>query len=286
MSKATRRRPGSSAWLAIGLVILVPALAEAQLLPNRTIRRERPSPAVEAPFNAQVRRDYFGYYPTCWSRFPHGWACPCPNPELPNAAKSFQDIKFNQKRASLDDEAMPGPDDETPAMPDDRAPAMPGENPVPLPNQGRSPFDIETNPRPPAGQPTPPDPLTPDPTAPRPAPGTNRPAPPPGNRTVPPTGLMEMPSLPETAPTTSVQPIQFPGSMEMAPEATLTSNTPTSRPDLGPLPSAPTPASSNPAILPNGAEAEPISAMPAPAQAPKRRSLLGSLFGRGNTRNR
>ncbi len=90
MLKATWRRLGSPAWLAIGLVFLLPTLAEAQLFPNRTIRRERPPCTSETPFNAQVRRDYFGYYPTCWSRFPSGWACPCPNPELPNLAAVVQ----------------------------------------------------------------------------------------------------------------------------------------------------------------------------------------------------
>ena len=50
MLKATRRRFGSPAWLAVGLVMLLPALAEAQLFPNRTIRREKPSCATEPPF--------------------------------------------------------------------------------------------------------------------------------------------------------------------------------------------------------------------------------------------
>ncbi len=143
MLKATWRRLGSSAWLSIGLLILVPALAEAQLFPNRTIRRERPSPAAESPYNAQVRRDYFGYFPTCWSKFPDGWACPCPNPELPNRAKSFQDIPFNPTRPM--DTGGLGPDDGTGDKPNDpRMNPNPGDNPVvPLPEPGRSPFDID-----------------------------------------------------------------------------------------------------------------------------------------------
>ena len=266
MLKATWRRLGSSAWLSIGLLILVPALAEAQLFPNRTIRRERPSPAVENPFNAQIRRDYYGYFPTCWSKFPDGWACPCPNPELPNRAASFEKIKFNTTPPNVD--AGPGRDEGD-------IPGEPGMNPrtgeepqVPLPPP-RSPFDI-------------------DPSAPKPPPPGGRPSAPPGTGGVPPTGLMEMPQLPATSPTARVESNLQPGSIELVSEATLASNATSARPDLGPLPSATTPSPFAPSNDNVVVESEPIANMPAPAaaQAPKRRSYLSSLFGRMSTRLR
>jgi hypothetical protein len=286
MLRATRRRLGSPAWLATGLVIFLPALAEAQLFPNRTIRRQRPPCASEPPFNAQVRRDYFGYYPTCWSKFPEGWACPCPNPEqqLQNiAAESFRKIPFNEKR--IDDEALPGMGEENPdAMGEGRPGNAPGDVPnnVPLPNRGRSPFDLDTNPnpRPPATRPNPDPFLDPDPT--RPAPRDNAPTNPTTNPR-PSTGLMEMPQLPSTEPTTSTEPTLLPGSMVMVPEATLASNNSDLRPDLGPLPSAPLPGSGYPPNFAPSADSMPVLTQPTPAQAPRRRSFLGRIFGPANT---
>jgi hypothetical protein len=270
MLKATWRRLGSPAWLVIGLFALIPSLAEAQLFPNRTIRRERPPCAAEPPFNAQVRRDYFGYYPTCWTRFPAGWACPCPNPELPNPAASYEKNPLGRKRDDLDDAPRPGMDD---ANPDAPADGMPGNPPaegrdIPLPNPGRSPFDLDTNPKPPGT-----DPANPQP-----------PAPGPGGRPSTSAGLMEMPKLPSTSPSASVESPGQPGSIAMAPDAVLTSNDLSDpRPDLGPLPSSPQPSSNSTAsAAPN---AMPVVGAPAPAQAPRRRGFLSGLFG-GNTRNR
>ena len=281
MLRATRRRLGSPAWLAIGLVTLLPALAEAQLFPNRTIRRERPNCASEPPFNAQVRREYFGYYPTCWRPFPAGWACPCPNPELPNAAASFAKIPFNQRRTPLGDEPLPGADEENPdAMPGN----PPADNPnnMPLPNPGRSPFDLDTNPRPPAGRPNPDPFTTPGPDLPAPTPRNNPPANP-STSAKPPANLMDMPELPATTPTTSNEPTLQPGSMVMMPDATLASNSPDARPDLGPLPSAALPGASFPTSSATSADEQPVLGQPVPAQAPRRRGFLGKLFGNGNT---
>jgi hypothetical protein len=290
MLKATWRRLGSSAWLSIGLLILVPALAEAQLFPNRTIRRERPSPATENPFNAKIRSDYYGYFPTCWTRFPEGWDCPCPNPEKPNRAASEAKIPFTPNR--IPEETGQGPDDRTGDNPN--APGMnpnPGDNPdiPPLPAPGRSIFDIPDQ-RPPATRPVTPDPFTtPDPSAPKPPPPGGRPSsPPPGNGAGASTGLMEMPSLPATSPTASIESNLEPGSIAMVPEATLASSAGSARPDLGPLPSATTPSPFAPSNGSTVVDSEPIANMPtqAPAQAPKRRSLISRLFGSGNTRNR
>src|SRR4051812_27232709 len=107
MTEATRRIPGSSALLAIALIAALPSIGNAQLFPNQQIKRQRQACVQEPPFNAHVRRDYFGYYPTCWNRFPAGWACPCPNPELPNAAESFRK-QPRDKPTGLE----PGPDAE------------------------------------------------------------------------------------------------------------------------------------------------------------------------------
>ena len=284
MLRATRRRPGSPAWLAIGLLMILPAMAEAQLFPNLPIRRERPSCASEPPFNAQVRREYFGYYPTCWSKFPEGWACPCPNPELPNAAASFNKIPFNDRKLPLGDEGFTDPDAENPdGMPGN----APGDAPnMPLPNPGRSPFDLDTNPKPPAGNRAPVDPFTtPEPAPARPAPRGNAPASP-FDLPKPSSSLMEMPQLPSTSPTSSAGPPLQPGSMVMMPDATLASNNPDPRPDLGPLPSAPLPGSSLPINASNPDDTLPVLSQPIPAQAPRRRGFLGGLFGSGNTRKR
>lgn len=284
MLRATWRRPGSPALLAIGLVIALPALAEAQLFPNMTIRRERPNCATEPPFNAQVRREYFGYYPTCWSKFPEGWACPCPNPELPNAAASFNKIPFNDRKMPLGDEGLLGPDEENPdGMPGN----APGDTPnsMPLPNPSRSPFDLDTDPKPPAGNRPAADPFTtPDPAAPAPArpnPRGNAPASP-SETPKPSTSLREMPELPATSPTSSRGPTLQPGSMVMMPDATLASNDS----DLGPLPTAPLPGSSYPMNSTGPNETLPVLSQPIPAQAPRRRGFLGGLFGSGNTRKR
>ena len=279
MLRATWRRLGSPAWLTIGLIVLLPALAEAQLFPNRTIRRQKPSPVVEAPYHAQVRREYFGYYPTCWRKFPEGWQCPCPNPELPNAAASFAKEPLDRDRNPASGDPLGGPDD----MPGEPGEGMPRPGPddpnVPLPPAGRSPFDTETGPKP-LGEPDPS--MTPDPKVPP------RNTVPPVNPPAGPTGLMEMPKLPSTSPTVSVEEVAEPGSMVMVPDATLASNPVNSRPDLGPLPSAPLPAPSTPITYGNAAEMQPVNGVPAPspAQAPKRRGILSSLFNRNGTQNR
>ncbi len=284
MLRATWRYLGTPARLAIGLVVLLPALAEAQLFPNRTLNRQRTPCPAESPFNAQVRRDYFGYYPTCWSRFPAGWDCPGYNPEKPDVNASFEKIKFGNKRPISGDDL--GPDLANPDQPMDGPPANPEEPVVPIPNPGRSPFELDPSPAKPAGPaPAQPDPFeTPVPGAP--APGN--PGPPPANRALPPTGLREMPSLPAIAPTTSAESTLEPGSMVMVPEpdATLASNAGPSRPDLGPLPSMPAPPSSPPGSIVT--ESDTMVGLPptAPAQAPRRRGILGGLFGSRNSQKR
>ena len=154
-------------------------------------------------------------------------------------------------------------------------PAIPP--PSPLPNNGRSPFDLDANPKPttpPAG-----DPFTdPAPTKP---PATN-----PGGAARPSTsGLMEMPKLPATSPTTTYESPLKPGAMDLAPEATLaSSDVSDARPDLGSLPNSPIPPSGGSIVSPPSEGLPP--SMPAPAQAPRRKGFLSGLFGKGNTRTR
>ena len=203
MLNVTRRCLGASAWPAVALFLMIPNLAQAQLFPDRTIRRQRPPCTTETPFNAQVRRDYFGYYPTCWSRFPAGWQCPCPNPELPNLAASIREHgEFGSKKPLSDRDPAPGMGDENP---DDGAGRGPDAPNLPVPNPGRSPFDLDTNPKTPApGGDS--DAFT-SPNAPSPAPPP-RPTNPAGR---PSAGLMDMPKVPETSPTTSYESSLSPG---------------------------------------------------------------------------
>ncbi len=271
MLEVTRRRVGSAAWLALGLVVALPSLAEAQLFPNRTIKRQRESCAAEPPFNAHVRRDYFGYYPTCWSRFPAGWQCPCPNPELPDPAASFERIKRDVvPPQALDDQGM-RPADGDRAMPDDRNPDDAGA--PALPDPGRQPFRMDPRPDTPGRPTTPQPPDTSLPRASAPSPTT-----PPATTPAPSVGMLEMPTVPAT--TDVVASSLEPGSMTLTPEVTRASNLTSSSRDLGILPAASAPSASTSSDLP-------IPSTPdAPAQAPKRKGLLGGLFGSGNSRRR
>jgi hypothetical protein len=184
---------------------------------------------------------------------------------------------MKRKPSNSDDGFVPPKDDMTDPNPD--ANPNPGDTKLPpIPSEGTSPFDTESKPStPPVAPPA------------RPAPGG-----PGASMSSPsvPSSLMEMPALPSTSPTTSNEPVQRPGSIALYPEdATLTSNVPTDRPDLGPLPNAPTPEPYTPgtgvgfvsASTPTSNGAETVIGRPVPTQAPKRRSLLSQLFGRNNT---
>ena len=252
----------------------------------RSVVERTPKP-LEPPFYAHVRRDYYGYFPTCWSRFPEGWACPCPNPELPNAAASFRDRPLDKPRdPGLDEPGMEGEEGAISADPGTADPNMPE-----IPAPGRSPFDLQTKPDTPA-QPAAPAPgaqplpergsvaVRPEPRTGRP-PGRPRLRPRDGHRRRPRSARCR--DSPRSHPTLSqVESRLEPGAMTLAPEATLASNRASSRPNLGPLPDP------NPGQVPQMSDLEPTVGLPAPApvQAPQRRSLLGGLFGQGNRRRR
>ena len=278
---ATRRRIGSSAWLGLGLVVALPNLAQAQLFPNRTINRQRADCATEPPFYSQVRKNYFGYYPTCWSRFPAGWGCPCPNPELPNTPAAFA--------AQPRDKMVPLENEEGEGMGDDLAPPLSappaGDTGIPpVPNGGRSPFNAELSP--PDGAARPPvDPALPPQSSRTPASGNRAKPTALGLPEVNPStsGLLEMPkvNLPGEAPVEAkpaVEPALSVGGVIVVPDATLTSGEATVRP----VAPAPAPAG----LLPVGPDVIDAALPPgpptasAPAQAPQRKGILSSLIGK------
>ena len=290
-------------WVGLGLgLVVMPTLAEAQLFPNRTIKREKPSCATEPPFYAQVRRNYYGYYPTCWSRFPAGWGCPCPNPELPNAAASFA--------VQARDPYTPG-DAGGLGLGDDGAPPAPGpgagdESGVPaLPNpRGGSAFGAETtqpDPAPSAGRGAPAGgaggnniPAIPDPSIPPQSSRRNGPA----TTTPTTTSLLELPRItPPAGPPTLNATDMAAADAALAADAMLTSSAATSTdaaaipaaPAAPPLPDGSMPATTTPDAAP--APATDVSGIPAtatiagtPAQAPPKRGILTGLFNR--TKNR
>ncbi len=131
MQSVSRRRGGRAGLLALALVLVAPALASAQLFPDLPIRRERTPCDQENPQFRHIRQEYWGYYPTCWRKFPPGWGCP--SPEAPNweADKKRQKVDFGDQgdlpstgrrpRASSDEDMTPvKPQGELPALPPDR----------------------------------------------------------------------------------------------------------------------------------------------------------------------
>jgi len=311
------RRIGRDSALVLTLVVGLPALAQAQLFPNLFIQRQRTPCAGEPPFYAHVRRDYYGYYPTCWRRFPEGWGCPCPNPEAPNPSEAFARLKRDAlpPEPPLDDPDLIGPGrgaTDPGAMPGD-APTTPPRRPSgdeipPLPSGIRAPFETDrpgAAPARPGGDGA----RTPG------QPGANpaRPADPnPGRDPFDPTS----PDLPRSTPGTATPPgprsnLEVPA-LDRPKGVTRRSTSSSSETDLDPsvpvlalptmtapassLPADPTPATTMPpSLTPNGVFVDapvpvPVPSDPAvrpdPAQAPRRPSLLGGLFNSGSRRRR
>jgi hypothetical protein len=151
------RRLGVLVW---AIVLGAPALAQAQLFPNLPIRRERPDCANENPQYKMIRQEYWGYYPTCWRRFPAGWGCP--SPDAPNWEQAKRDIPLDKlpDAEDLDDDSTPPSNGTDPAQPP--AEGAPGVRPpvLPeLPSDDDSPFTRPVTPpavipdSPPAGGP-------------------------------------------------------------------------------------------------------------------------------------
>jgi hypothetical protein len=301
MQTLSWRRVGRFAALTLALVVGLPALVQAQLFPNLWIQRKRPACAEEPPFFGHVRHDYYGYYPTCWRKFPEGWACPCPNPEFPDAAKSYAE------RPRADKSKLPPPIEDfenldggidrggraAPGMGDDRGagdPTLPGAT-------GASPFRGGTPPRPT-------DPFLPDP-----APGPANPSRPanPGRPTNPPRpndpfdpqplGLNRTRNDSGPMPRVSSLP-SLEGPASEGPRSVTLGGAPSlmdAETDGGtpvlalPSMSAPPPviageslivSSMPPSLPPTGEFVQPADPAPAPAQAPKRQSLIGGFMNR------
>lgn len=188
---------------AFGLLVLLPTMAEAQLFPNATIKRQRVPCCEEPSIYSLYRRQYYGYYPTCWRRFPTGWGCP--SPEAPNSAAAMEEIRRDLAREGSPDagaNAEPGmePDANTAPPPVGGGQAPPPRGPIPLPGDERSPFEEPEPGTPPAPRAAPaaPDAL-PSPFDDLPPP-SSAPALPPGASALPP--LEVPPSMIGEAPTT------------------------------------------------------------------------------------
>jgi hypothetical protein len=276
MLKRTRRRTGWALGWGVALVLGAPALVQAQtqLFPLAPIQRQRVPCPMEDPVYGLYRHQYYGYFPTCWRRFPPGWGCP--NCEAPDVAKAFQDLP-REKPQPLSEPEEGGP------MPGGREPAGPsGRTPPPLPRDERSPFEL-----PPATNPGAPGDGTPAPDVPR---GAAAPTIPPTTRRVEPAPagvkgektnegsapLLALPAPAESPPTPSTP---TPGdSSALEPGSPVR---PSALPGPMPVPSTavfpPIPALPDPA-LPRQTMAIAAAPSTAPVQAPQRRRPLSTLF--------
>ncbi len=295
------RRAGASSALAMALVVGLPALAQAQLFPNLWIQRERTACQSEPPFYKHVRHNYYGYFPTCWRRFPEGWGCPCPSPDAPDAAANFR----NQPRDPKPKLPLPDDIDRLPMDGGGGGPGAPAPGPgpgrrgiddggmPPLPRSERDPFTDpppgpgNTNPAPgtvPApGQPTVPgrpgaapnrapfDPIQPD------LPRSDAGSSPRGSALGPDVPSLEPPQSGVTAsdePAPAVDAFAVPGGAVLAlpemprPPAAARAEEPVVA--MAPMPSSLPPDAST-------VELPPMS-NPQPAQAPRRTGLIGGLF--------
>lgn len=253
MRTQTRTRLGWSAASALAVVMLAPELAQAQqtgLFPLAPIRRQRPPCAMEDPVYRLYRTEYFGYHPTCWRRFPSGWGCP--SADAPDAAKEFKVLPRDLPSSENSFQGPDAPDAEMPANRGNTAPGpkAPTTDPLPsIPEENINPFKLDAKPIPPADR-NPPAPDSPSATpGSAPAGGNAPPAPSAAREATTEEPLIALPDP------TLAQPDAGAGSPPVAPAA---SNANASANDLGPAASL------------------------APAQAPRRTSLLSNLFsGKG-----
>jgi hypothetical protein len=125
-------------WALVG-GLAVPALAQAQLFPNKpTRKRHRVDCEHELPVFRIYRHEFYGYHPTCWRRFPPGWGCP--SPEAPNWPAELIREPLQETPPPREGTEVTPPterDNRTPRG-EQRSPAIP-----PPPSDERSPFDLE-----------------------------------------------------------------------------------------------------------------------------------------------
>ncbi|GAC1344155.1 MAG: hypothetical protein NVSMB14_08060 [Isosphaeraceae bacterium] len=103
MIKIPGRMPAA---LALAVVLFAPSFTQAQqLFPNAPIRvrRQRPSCAEEPPYYKFVRQQYYGYFPTCWRKWPTGWQCPCGHPEPPDLERALRERPLELSKTRTDD---------------------------------------------------------------------------------------------------------------------------------------------------------------------------------------
>ncbi len=113
MNVRARGRLFAVALGALAALSVFPGKASAQpnaLLPDIYIKRQRPCPGLEDPRYGYIRENYYGYFPTCWRRFPPGWGCP--SADAPNWAAELQRLPLDVPQdlnAPAGDNAAPNP---------------------------------------------------------------------------------------------------------------------------------------------------------------------------------
>ena len=272
------RRLWSPAVWAFALVLAAPLLASAQqtgLFPLAPIRRERVPCPMEDPVYGLYRSQYYGYFPTCWRRFPPGWGCP--SPEAPNPAQSFAEIKRDElppveeappeEGGGPEGPPRPAPGGELEPLPGGRGPAMPSPDQLPpVPGGNRSPFELE-KPRPAPG------PSNPNGAAAAPAePGTAPSLNPPGDRD-------ELPSRPESGTAARLAPAPTPALAPTPPPTIPSPSVPTAPAERGdvlgsspetssPLLALPDPSGPSASTLPPGGGSPVESSVPPSLPSP------------------
>ena len=290
------RRWRSAAGLVLAAMLVAPAVVRAQLLPNLPTRyREKPPCVAEPPFYKMVRHQYFGYYPTCWRRFPPGWTCPCPNPELPNfqAALQKKPLESGEEAAPAGDKDKGRADDpfESDRGGDRRGPN--NSNVPPLPDPGTSPFDNPGDMRPASPPPLDGGAGRPSPDAPARSRDDRTEIEPPKDSApavaaaAAPATRLDLPAVadaaPEMPPLDQVGPATGPAVATARPdpvapsEAELAEETASAPVPSAPDPTLPVPSTSTDSILATTPAPAPIAA---PAQAPQRRGLVSTFINR------
>jgi hypothetical protein len=138
MTMRGRRRSRPLAMGALLVAVLAPGIAEAQLFPNLpTRKREKIDCSQELPVYGLYRHKYYGYYPTCWRRFPPGWGCP--TPEAPD-----WEAELANRPLDIPDEGDFGAEGPGGLAPDPFGGGSGLDDLLPdLPQRERSPFDLD-----------------------------------------------------------------------------------------------------------------------------------------------
>lgn len=185
MSIGTRARRIAAVWGALTVLLALPRFASAQanaLFPDIYIKRQRPCPSLEDPRYRYIRENYYGYFPTCWRKFPDGWGCP--SVEAPNWNAELARLPLTLPKTDEGTDTSPVPRDDPfmrnqprtaptlPEVPNDEGslfrpggaqPATNPDQPDGDPNQPTKPLDL---PQTPAGDSARPDGSTPPATNP------------------------------------------------------------------------------------------------------------------------